>query len=300
MIKNSLRNFGANAVYIFIAMGIVYLFLLIGIVFMFTGVVANLKGAITDVAALIKTSADGSSATVNEFLSYTLDELKSYGDAAEILKRVFDPEWLKSTLKGFFDTLNASTAGFDGQFTDIVNDFSKSLVAIIAATGVWCSVGIMIANYVTRFAIRRKTAKRGVKKFIIAHTLAPFVQSVVIVGAVILLAVIKLYGLLLFAAILLIVSGLSLTSAWLIHRDGKLKLRDVVTFKNILTHLAASLILLAINLVLAVLLILINPVIAVLIMIPVFIYTLNIADVNAEYFVCAEISKTQSAQEQPQ
>ena len=83
------------------------------------------------------------------------------------------------------------------------------------------------------------------------------------------ISVIKLYGILLFFAVLLILSGASLINAWIVHRDKELALSDVLTSKNVFTHLAAN-----------------------------FIYTLNVADANADSFICSLVAPGAGASEE--
>ncbi len=300
MIRNSVKNFAVNSVYIFIPMGIIYLFVLIAIFSFVSAFTSALGGAISQLAVLIKDSAAQSGASVNEFIAYTLEELQGEGDIVEILKRLVDPQWLRSALEGFFGVLNQTSADFEQQFTGIVNNLISQTVAYIWVAVCLCAVGLSVANCVTGVAIRQRTAKRGVKKFIVAHTVVPIVQSIVLVAAVYLLSIIKLYGLLLFAVILLIMSGLSLLNAWLIHNDGTLKLKEVLTAKNILCQLAVSFLALLLNIVLAILLLMVNPLLAVLIMLPVFIYTINIADVNADSFICTVLENKRNGGGSPQ
>lgn len=289
LIKNASKNFISNAVYIFIPMGIIYLFLLIGINFFISGFVQSLGTTISSLSDLIKTSAESSSASVNEFISYTLTELRGNGDIIEILKRVLNPQWVRNVFEGFFALLNESTEGFETQFTQIVNDFIRVNITYLIVTIIFCALGVILANFATGYAIRRRTAKRGIKKFIFAHTLFPLFQSLIIIGALFLLIIIKLYGILLFAALLFIMSGLSLINAWFIHRDGNIKLKEILTGKNILSQVVLSLLALLFNVVLTALLLLISPILAVLIMLPVLIYTLKIAEINADSFVCNKL-----------
>lgn len=294
LIKNSVKNFAVNAVYIFIPMGIIYLFLIVAIVTFTSALFSGVGGTIRELGALIRDSAEQSSVSVNEFISYTLTQLQDEGDIVEILKKLVNPQWVRATLEGFFGVLNQTSEGFEVQFTEIVNDFVSKVGACLTAAIWLCAAGMVLANFATGFAIRRRTARRDVKKFLIAHTIVPIVQSVIIVGAVFLLSVVKLYGLLLFAAILLIMSGVSLITAWLIHNDGSMKLKDVLSPANILSQLAVTLLALLFNVVTALLLLWLNPLLAVLIMLPVFIYTLNIADVNADSFICSQMENAGS------
>lgn len=294
MIKNSIRTFFDHFVCLFVAMGVVYLFLLVAILFLLGAAAQNVTQTLSAMTALIHTSTEQSSAAVNEFLAYSIEQLSWNGDLIGFLRRILDIEWIRTTLRGFFDVLNASSEGFEEEFTAIATEFSRNLKASLTAAAVLCAAGIVAANFVTRFALRRRTVKHGLKRFLVAHTVVPVLQSLILIVALPLLAVIKMYGLLLFAALLLLASGLSLTCAWLVHRDKSLKLRTILTTENILSQLAVTGLALLFNLTLAGLLTLLDPVLAVLVMLPVAIYTFNVADINAETFICTRLGKTET------
>ncbi len=286
MIRDFLRSARTNFIYLFIAMGIFYLFLLIAI-FWFVSAAMNTAGeTAARLIDLVASSVAQSSASVEEFLSYAFGQLQWDGNLFAFVLRLLDPAWIKSTIVGFFEVLNVSTEGFDAQFASIAQNFTATLKAEISAALVCAALGVIFANLATRYAIRRRSVKRGFKRFLVAHTLVPVAQSLVLIAAVLLLSIIHFYGILLFAAILLLSSGLALFSSWLVHRDGTLRLKDVITVRNVLSQLAVSGIVLAFDLVLGILLLLINPLLAILIMIPFLLYSFNLADVNADRFVC--------------
>ena len=107
----------------------------------------------------------------------------------------------------------------------------------------------------------------------------------IIVVSLVLMVKIEYFTLLVVIVLLLLFSGLTLFSSWMIHKDGKLKLKDVLTAKNIISHLAVQGMILLINIVIALILYFIDPLLCVLLMVPIVIYSFNVVDVNTEYFV---------------
>lgn len=291
-IKNSLKNFVSNSVFVFIPMGIFYLFLLIGIVFFVSGFYSALVETLTGLNGLVE-SAQNPAGSVNEFLAYLLGELKGT-DEGEFFGKILDAEWIRGVLSGFFGNSGGTGGGFEEEFFAIVEEFTGKASGYFTVMLLLWSLGIVLANYATGFAVRRRNAKRGVKKFLIAHTLVPIVQSLILLGAVFLLSILSLYGLFLFAAILILCSGMALTNAWLIQRDGSLRLKEILTPQNIFSHIAVTLIILLFDFAAALLLWLINSYLAILIMIPVFIYSIKILDVNAEFFICSLLKEREN------
>lgn len=289
MIKNSLKNFAKNLLLLFVPMGIFYLFMIAAIFGSVSSVLGSMQKMLADLVELIHLSAEQSSASVNEFLAYSLNQLDWNGSLLAVARQILSSGWLQTTLQGFFQTLNASTAGFEEQISAIAHEFLASLHTTFAFAVTTLCFGLACANYATRFVIRRNTVKGSLKKFIIAHTLVPLAETVLFVAALCLLAVLRVYGLPLLFAILLLTSGISLTASWLIQRDGTLRLKDILTPRNVLSQLAAFGSILLIDIAVAVVLFLIDPLFAVLLLIPLVLYSQNIVDVNCDSYIAALI-----------
>ncbi len=291
MIKNALKNFFKNLLYLFVPMGIVYLFFLIAF-FVAVGSVVDIAGsAFLQAFELVRDSVGESSASVNAFLDYAFGQLKWNGNLIEMIIDAFRTRWLSNTIKGFFETLNVSSEGFSEQFNVIMSEFTVKLRALISGVIALCVIGIVAANFLTRVVVRSQTAKRGFKKFLLAHTAVPLAEAILLIGFGVLFAFIRYYTLIALPLFLLAAVAIALTSSWIIHRDKHLKLKEVVTVKNILMHLAAVGLILLINVAVAAVLFSVNALLAILVMIPFVLYSLNIADVNTDAIVCRMIEE---------
>ncbi len=296
MIKNSLKNFFRNFVYMFVAMGIVYLFLLIAVFVFVADVLDNAGGTLHSLFALIDDSAQQSSASVNEFLSYAFGQIDWDRNLWDVIREIIDEKWLQNTVKGFFNTLSVSTEGFEENFNAIIDSFKGKLIGDVAVCAVLCVTGVVAANFATRFAIRRRSARRNLRKTFIAYTIVPIVQSLAVVSFLLLYAFIKMYSLLISLAILLFAGALSIISAWLVHGSGKIKLKQVLTFGNLIKNIAVTAIILCMVIAVAVGLAFANKILAVLITVPLVIYSLNIISLNTESYVCALAEESGGAQ----
>ncbi len=290
MIKNALKNFFKNFVYVFVPMGVVYLFVLLAVFLTIGSLVQITGGMLSKIFNLIQYSVGESSASVNDFLSYAFGQLDLNGSFINMIVRAFETRWLSNTVVGFLQTLNASTEGFSEQIATIMNDFVANLRVIVSFAITLCVIGIIAANFLTRYMVRRRTAKRGLKKFIIARTVVPVVESIFVAGSVAILAALRYYGLLVVAALIILSGAFSLTSSWIVHKKGDIRIRDVVTLKNIVRHAASAGVILLIDVVIAVALFFVSPLLAVLITVPVVLYSLGIIGVNTDSFVCEMIA----------
>lgn len=296
MIRTSLKTFFKNLVFLFIPMGIFYLFLLIAGIRFVSELFANAGSTLSRLTALIDRSAAASSVSVNDFLTYSFGKIEWDSGLFAALKQILTTGWVRETVEGFFKTLNATTEGFEEDLGAIVEDFSSSLTVSVSLAVSLIALGVLLANFMTRFAIRRRSARRDWKKFLLAHILVPVVQASAIVLSLGLFAVIRYYSLLVFCALLLLLSALSLTASWIVHRDGKVHLGEVLTFKNTLGQLATGGLFFLIDAVVFLLLFFVHPLLAVLIAIPFLLYTFNIVDLNTDVFVCTLAGKQKDAE----
>ncbi len=285
MIKTALKNVFKNSIFIFVAMGIVYLVILLALFWLISAITGNIGDTFNKLGALINDSSVQSSTAVNEFLGYAFGQINWHGNFFATIKQIISTEWIQNTVKGFFETLDVSAEGFGEQFTLIIDGFFGTFVSQIIAFAAVCAIGIMLANLATGFAIRRRSAKRNIKRTIFAFTITPLFQSAMIIIIIVMAILIGYFAILAFVAIVIAAEMLSLIFSWLVYKDESLKLKDVFTLKNILQNLAVRGILYASCALLAVLLWLINPLIAILLTIPVIIYIENIIEINTDSFV---------------
>ncbi len=295
MVKNALLNFFKNLFFVFIPMGIVYLAFLVAGFAVIAALIESTGDLLSRLSELIHVSSEQSSVSVNEFLAYALGQLKWNGSLLDVLRQILSTDWIRTTVKGFFETLNASSEGFEAEFTVIIGDFAAQLKAYTATAGVICSVGLSLAVFATRFALRRRTAKRGVKKFLIAHTVVPVVQSVIVVASVVLFTVIRYYSLLVAVALIVLSGGVSLMTSWLIHRDETMRLKDILNAKNLLLHILSAAVIVLIVAAVFLLLCLLSPLFALLLTIPLAVYALAVADVNTDAYVLSMINASHDA-----
>ncbi|MDE6104962.1 MAG: hypothetical protein K2G38_04705 [Clostridia bacterium] len=285
MIKNSLKNFFKNIIYLLIPMGIIYLVLLLVTFGFISSTLSNAKEMLTNLGELINNSVASSEQSVKEFFTYSINQIEWNGNFFDTVKSIINTHWLQNTVKGFLETLNATTEGFSDECNAIVSRFTGRLKADFVFAAVCLILGVIAANYAVRFVLRRKTAKRSFKKAVLATCLLPVAHAVFVILAFVVISYLKYYSLIL-VFIIAAVSGLvSLTVSWLVHGDKKIKLNEVANAKNVLQHTASSAIILLINVVLAIILLQVNKILAVLIVLPTLIYSLNIIVLNTDSYV---------------
>ncbi|MDE6613722.1 MAG: hypothetical protein K2K28_04145 [Clostridia bacterium] len=298
MIKISLKNFFKNLIYLLIPMGIIYLILLLVIFGFISSTFANAKEMLSSLGELINTSAASSEQSVKEFLTYSINKIEWNGNFFDTLKSIISTHWLQNTVKGFFETLNATTEGFAAECTAILQEFKNRLITDISIAAACSILGVIAANYAVRFVLRRKTAKRTFKKAVVATAILPIAHTVFVILTFAVTSYLKYYSLIVLFVITAVSGLVSLTVSWLVHRDGNLKLSEVANAKNVLLHTASTAIIILLNAVLAAVLLYINKLLAVLIILPAIVYSLNVIVLNTDSYVISLTAQIRQPEEE--
>ncbi len=287
MIKNALKNFFKNLIYVFVPMGTVYLFMLFAILLFATSTAKNLSETVAQVLNTVGNSIEQSSASLEEFLSFAFGKINWNGSFLDTLSKLLDINWISETVKGFFGTLSASTEGFDAEIDAILAAFGSRFATDVGLSLSLVALGVWIANIVTRYILRRRTAKRTLKNAIVAHTLVPLAQSAVVFVAGILFVFIKWFAILVMVAAVALWAVISLMNSYIIYRDKSidLTLKQVITPRNVISHILVGVIVLAIDVALCVALWFVHAVLCILVAIPFLIYSIDIIDLNTDSYV---------------
>lgn len=285
MIRTSVKNFFTSIIYIFVPMGIIYLFVL----FALFGFVLSTAGSATtmlgELSALVSGTVSEGEISISEFIVYAGEKLTWDGNIFNYIKQMVDTNWVQTTVREFFELLGGTSENFTASFGEIVMKFTNEVKTQLVVAVLCCYVGLLLANYATGFVVRRKNARRGFKRWIVANTVIPFVESLVLGGVVALVAQIKYYALLVVVVILVAYAFLALTSSWIVYGNKTLQFKEVVNGKNLLCHLASVAVIFLCVLAAFFLVLLINFILAVLIALPAIVYALNIVKVNSDSYV---------------
>lgn len=293
MIKTSLKNFFTSMLYIFVPMGIVYLFVLLAMFGLAGASIGSAATMLGELSELLRDTVSESNFSVTEFISFAADRLTWDGNIFHYVGQIIDTGWVQSTVKEFF----GSTTHITQDFTDIVMEFTSALKLQLTIAISTCVVGVVLANYATGFVVRRKNARRGFKRWIVANTVIPFVESLVLGGAFALAAEIRYYALLAFAVVILAYGFLALVSSWIVYKDKSLPFKEVVNTKNLLGQIASVAVIFLLVVAVFFLVSILNFILAALVILPVVIYAINLIRVNTDSYVLSLLAK-KSAQEE--
>lgn len=285
MIKGILKNYFKNMIFVFVPMGIIYLFLLLSIIYLCDSILKEATIALTSFFTLIEDSATESGEQVEAFFNYAMGQIEWNGNFFEVLQELFDKNWIVETLQGFLKTLEVSVNDFSIQIEELGHQFIEAVQFAVGIAVGTIFIGVLIADFATRTVIRRTSARRTIKKKIIA-VIVKYILDIIFLFASFFIIIFGNGFFWLAITLFFILSiGMSLLSSWFIYRNEHILLRDVVNFKNLSTHLLGSILILIIALLISISFFLINIPLAILLMLPLFIYTLNIINVNTDSYV---------------
>ncbi len=284
MVKTALKNFFKNIIYVFVPMGILYLFVLVALFALLGAFVGSAGDMLTELSALVSSTVETSGISVTKFIEFAAEELQGK-NIFETIQYILDTAWVTRTVQDFFSVLDESSSTFTGQFTEIVTEFSTGIKVAVGIAISWVTVGLTLSNFATRFVVRSKSARRGVKKWIVANTVIPIVQALLLVGTCFLAGIVQYYTLLVVVVLVVAFAYISLVSAWIVHGGGKVAYKELITGKNVLSELLSVIAVLAIVVAVFALFLILNPIVAVLVLIPLIVYAMNILSVNSESYV---------------
>ncbi len=285
MIKTALKNFFGSIIYIFVPMGIVYLFVLFALFLFALSAIGSASAMIGSLTDLVSETVTVSGISVSEFIVYAGEKLTWDGNIFHYIAQIIDTNWVQTTVMEFFELLDVSSESFAESFLGVVTEFTESVKAALALSVTLSALGFVLANYATGIVVRRKNARRGFKRWVIANTVIPFVESIVLGSAFALAGIIRYYVLLVFLVLICAYGYLALTSSWIVYGGGKIGYKEVVNVRNLLTQLGAIAIVVLIVALIFVLVMLLNFILAALVIIPVSLYAMNIIKVNSDAYV---------------
>ena len=294
MIKNALKTFFKNLIYIFVPMGIVYLFFILIVFGAVSSVFSAAGGSLNSFFTLVSDTVTGSEALVQDYFAYAFGLIDWNGNFFDILREVINTDWIYNTVVGFLNTLDVSVTGFEGQASAIVNEFVGSVTVTLTVSVSALALSVFFANFVTRMVIRRKNARRNLKKKIIALILQSTLVVAIVGLAAYLFARWQLSAVFMAVLYVIVISFVSLLCSWLIHGGGKVKFRKAVNFRNICTYFLSNVLLVVICVAaLALLAVLTNALLMLLVAVPLVVYAANIIDVNADSYVVSMLPEAE-------
>lgn len=282
MIKFTLKSFLLSLKYFFIPLLVIALCLLPAILYFYFYTQSQMNELTTSLSTELNTL----SYDINGLINYTFDEAKNLPWTApgKTIYMILEEGWISDTINSYLESTNAGiyTAAMTGNVKETANNIQAGLgvfpIAII--------VGLVLAYFITSSVLRKKLCPRSFLKMIIIIIIDFIITSTLIAFITSMLAL-WLHSVFITTAIIALLYGfISVTEAYFIHRDDKMKYRDVVNFKVLFSLVISYLLLLLIAVGIIVLLFLIpNKLISLALSLPVIIIAFINYNLAAESYV---------------
>ena len=245
MVKQGITNFFKNLKYFFTPLGALFLGVLFGACFLFSGFKVQINQAATE----IKEITEQANVNVDDLKNCVIESFSSltWDNGIDAIKTIFSKKWIDGTLKvnleNTIENYKLYAHDVEKTISNAINGYKKYIVAFA-----FCAIlGLVVGFFLTKFLIRRNIAKRNVLKLI----LTTFLDTIFTLGITILtlwlttlwapnIVVISVLGVVLYGFV-------SLFEAYIVHGYKKLKIKQVVNFKNILTLLISNLLIYTIS-----------------------------------------------------
>lgn len=250
MIKFTLKSFILSLKYFFIPLLIMAIALVPAVIYFYFFVQSQMNELTTS----LSTELNSISYDLNGLIEYVFDEAKAlpWTTPFKTIKMMFDEGWLGETIKTYLENSNASiyTAAMTGNVKETANNISGGLgvfpIAIIA--------GLIVSYFVTASVLRKKLCPRSFWKMIL-NIIIDFIITTTLVAFITALLGLWIHSVFITTFLTALLYGfISISEAYIIHRDEKMKYRDVVNVKTLFSLIFSYLLILAIAVVIIVLL----------------------------------------------
>lgn len=284
MIKQGVKNFFCSLKYFFTPLGTMFLGMMIGFSVLFPGIfgaIAALVEGIKELAANVNLNFEVLGGDIWSSVM-ALD----WHDPLNAAKTLLSAEWLHDTLTEVLQSiLGTDFETFKESIAELVASFSNTIVFDLAVFFTFWVLGFIAGFFIVKFQIRKDIAKRSLWKLLLATALNSLLTSLYIAVMLVLSALWRWAAIIAVVLLILLLNGIALLEAWLIHGRGKVKIKDVVNFKSAGAYALANLIILLISIVITVLACAINMLMGLFVGLTILEIAIIVADLNAESYV---------------
>ena len=272
IIKNGLKNYLVNLKYFFLPLGVLFLSIIIAFSIFLPLISKQVGDTLLNLSIADK---EVSTALFKEIISKSVSSVIENNSFSSLNDKDFFIEIITSYLNIDADQDVVSLVN------TLITDFSLAFLIILA--------GILGGHLLTKVLIRRNLAKRSIYKLVFIKII-DFVLSITIVAFATYIINLFAHFVILYALLTLLLYGLiALFEAYLVHGQGKVEIKKVLTLKNVGLIELTNFIIISLTLLISYLItLLLNPLAGAIIGITLFEIALIVTSLNAEAFVKEE------------
>lgn len=290
MIKSSFKVFFKNLPFLFIPMGLIYLFIIIFVYNFATNSFGEIVALVQNIANVTGTAIDVNQEEIYAYLQGLVEQIDFSGSIFDVLTQIFSGNFLIDSINELLNIIFVGYEDVSKEYSQLISNSAFNIQANLIGNIVVILFSLPLSYVLTSFVMKKNTFKRTIKQSIIAFVINPL--GILVVGFITLL-LFSLWTPSIYITIVLIViifGYISLFEAFIIHNDGNIKFKDVVTLKkSLLLILSSILILITGGLLLFLISLISTPIIVFLLAIPAIIYLYICITLNAESYILHEI-----------
>ncbi len=290
MIGQGLKNYLKNLKFIFNPLGTIALGFVIGLSLLIPLAVGAINTMVESVKEIF-TNANVDFVAVKDSLIKAFQTL-NWNEPMEAVKLMLSRDWLMQTLQICLTSFVGSMDVYTVPLTEVINTFCNTLIGGFVGLVVFVILGVIGGYFLVKCLVRRNSAKRTFKKYILANLIDNLLSFLLIFICVWLYTIWK-YSVFITSIIIFILFGfIALIEGYFVHGNGEVKFIEVVNFKNIIKLFAVDLIILAITaLFVGELIAITNILVGIFVGIALVQIAFAVLDLNAETYVISLVGK---------
>lgn len=242
MIKNTMLFYFKSLRYIFIPIITLIVFALLGFGVLFLGAKLELDHFNMD----LSNSVSNLNLDVNKLLDHIVSSIKSlsWDNPFETIKMIVKENWINVQIDEFINLANSDYSSYQSQITDAINNSVSGFKIYLIIFVILIALGFLIGYYLTSSHIRKKFAAISLKRTILV-TIVDTILSFTLVALITYLVSVWVNSIFISSVIsILLYASITLLEAYLGHRNKKMKMENIVSFKNIILLLLSDLLIL--------------------------------------------------------
>lgn len=247
------------------------------------------RGAMEDMNTSLAGEIGNLSYTIEDMINHIMESAKSlpWSTPFTAIKMILFEGWLSQVIEEFIAEAEGSV--YAQAMSGHIKETANAIVGGMSVFPIAIVVGLLVSYLFTASFLRKKNCPRSIWKTILNVLIDLVFTSLLMTGVVALLGLWAASVFITSVVIALLYGFISVTEAYIVHRDEYMRFRDIVNPKTIVSLLASYIILLVFAIAIIALFFLIPlKVISVMLALPIIILTFINYNLAAESYVASK------------
>ena len=230
MIKQSIKNYFINLKHFFTPLGTFFLGVVIGLSILIPGCIGLVGRLGERVTALINQTTLNFDALKDSVIS-AISGLE-WSNFGESLRTLFNPAFLTETLNTGLHALVGEYGNYAEEIALMIETTITDFIPLVVAFILFSLAGLLGGFFLTKYLVRKEVANRKFSKFILVSLVDSLLSTIVIAFIIWLSTIWKYSGIFVLLIAIILFGFVSLIEAYLVHKNAKMKFKDVVNLNN--------------------------------------------------------------------